>query len=142
MVTILQRECDLEVKNLLLEFNKNRQIQYRIKQVNEAAQRQSGAGNANSIQSLGHYRKPSGGSIDKLNPKDIDSIIAEITVMHSRIELFFRFMRRRLQVSKLHFHIMLKFYIVVFDFYYRQMLKRVCKIRRHKNLFLMITNEL
>lgn len=133
MVTILQRECDLEVKNLLLEFNKNRQIQYRIKQVNEAAQRQSGAGNANSIQSLGHYRKPSGGSIDKLNPKDIDSIIAEITVMHSRIELFFRFMRRRLQVSKLQFHIMLKFYIVVFDFYYRQMLKRVCKIRRHKN---------
>lgn len=133
MVTILQRECDLEVKNLLLEFNKNRQIQYRIKQVNEAAQRQNGAGNANSIQSLGHYRKPSGGSIDKLNPKDIDSIIAEITVMHSRIELFFRFMRRRLQVSKLHFHIMLKLYIVVFDFYYRQMLKRVCKIRRHKN---------
>lgn len=106
MVTILQRECDLEVKNLLLEFNKNRQIQYRIRQVNEAAQRQSGAGNASSIQSLGHYRKPSGGSIDKLNPKDIDSIIAEITVMHSRIELFFRFMRRRLQVSKLHFYIM------------------------------------
>lgn len=101
MVTILQRECDLEVKNLLLEFNKNRQIQYRMKQVNESAQRQSGAGNANSIQSLGHYRKPSGGSIDKLNPKDIDSIIAEITVMHSRIELYFRFMRRRLQVNNL-----------------------------------------
>ncbi|ALC39286.1 CG7456 [Drosophila busckii] len=101
MVTILQRECDLEVKNLLLEFNKHRQIQYRIKQVNESAQRSSGAGsnNSSSMQSLGHYRKPSGGSIDKLNPKDIDAIIAEITVMHSRIELYFRFMRRRLQVN-------------------------------------------
>ncbi|EDV98988.1 conserved oligomeric Golgi complex subunit 4 [Drosophila grimshawi] len=101
MVTILQRECDLEVKNLLLEFNKHRQIQYRIKQVNDSAQRSGGAGGANnSIQStLGHYRKPSGGSIDKLNPKDIDAIIAEITVMHSRIELYFRFMRRRLQTN-------------------------------------------
>lgn len=99
MVTILQRECDLEVKNLLLEFNKNRQIQYRIKQVNDSAQRPNSSSMANSsIQSLGHYRKPSGGSIDKLNPKDIDAIIAEITVMHSRIELYFRFMRRRLQV--------------------------------------------
>ncbi|XP_034473681.1 conserved oligomeric Golgi complex subunit 4 [Drosophila innubila] len=99
MVTILQKECDNEVKNLLLEFNKNRQIQYRIRQVNESAQRQNNASASSSIPSLGHYRKPSGGSIDKLNPKDIDSIIAEITVMHSRIELYFRFMRRRLQTN-------------------------------------------
>ncbi|KAH8306683.1 hypothetical protein KR044_006526 [Drosophila immigrans] len=100
MVTILQKECDIEVKNLLLEFNKNRQIQYRIRQVNESALRQNSASAAgSSIPSLGHYRKPSGGSIDKLNPKDIDSIIAEITVMHSRIELYFRFMRRRLQTN-------------------------------------------
>lgn len=99
MMIILQRECDLEVKNLLLEFNKNRQIQYRIKQVNDSSQRPNSSSMANStMQSLGHYRKPSGGSIDKLNPKDIDAIIAEITVMHSRIELYFRFMRRRLQV--------------------------------------------
>ncbi|EDW76031.1 uncharacterized protein Dwil_GK15251 [Drosophila willistoni] len=100
MVTILQRECDTEVRNLLLEFNKNRQIQYRIKQVNESAQRSSttGAGTT-SIQSLGHYRKPSGGSMDKLNPKEIDAIIAEITVMHSRVELYYRFMRRRMQVN-------------------------------------------
>ncbi|KAH8410645.1 hypothetical protein KR009_009875 [Drosophila setifemur] len=100
MVAILQHECDSEVKNLLMEFNKNRQIQYRSKQVNESTQRSTGGGSvaSNSIQALGHYRKPSGGSVDKLNPKEIDAIIAEITVMHARIELYFRFMRRRLQV--------------------------------------------
>ncbi|EDW87946.1 conserved oligomeric Golgi complex subunit 4 [Drosophila yakuba] len=100
MVAILQHECDTEVKNLLMEFNKNRQIQYRSKQVNESTQRSAGGGTlgSNSIQSLGHYRKPSGGSVDKLNPKEIDAIIAEITVMHARVELYFRFMRRRLQV--------------------------------------------
>nr|XP_016945408.1 conserved oligomeric Golgi complex subunit 4 [Drosophila suzukii] len=99
MVAILQHECDAEVKNLLMEFNKNRQIQYRSKQVNESTQRSAGGNvGSNSIQALGHYRKPSGGSVDKLNPKEIDAIIAEITVMHARVELYFRFMRRRLQV--------------------------------------------
>ncbi|KAH8246772.1 hypothetical protein KR038_008690 [Drosophila bunnanda] len=101
MVAILQHECDAEVKNLLMEFNKNRQIQYRSKQVNESTQRSAASGGSagsNSIQALGHYRKPSGGSVDKLNPKEIDAIIAEITVMHARVELYFRFMRRRLQV--------------------------------------------
>ncbi|KAH8341310.1 hypothetical protein KR059_002202, partial [Drosophila kikkawai] len=101
MVAILQHECDAEVKNLLMEFNKNRQIQYRSKQVNESTQRSAAGGGSvgsNSIQALGHYRKPSGGSVDKLNPKEIDAIIAEITVMHARVELYFRFMRRRLQV--------------------------------------------
>ncbi|XP_017099288.3 conserved oligomeric Golgi complex subunit 4 [Drosophila bipectinata] len=100
MVAILQHECDAEVKNLLMEFNKNRQIQYRSKQVNESTQRSTASGGvgSNSIQALGHYRKPSGGSVDKLNPKEIDAIIAEITVMHARVELYFRFMRRRLQV--------------------------------------------
>ncbi|KAH8389470.1 hypothetical protein KR200_006001, partial [Drosophila serrata] len=101
MVAILQHECDAEVKNLLMEFNKNRQIQYRSKQVNESTQRSAAGGgsvSSNSIQALGHYRKPSGGSVDKLNPKEIDAIIAEITVMHARVELYFRFMRRRLQV--------------------------------------------
>ncbi|KAH8287907.1 hypothetical protein KR018_006965 [Drosophila ironensis] len=100
MVAILQHECDAEVKNLLLEFHKNRQIQYRSKQVNDSTQRSnaSAAAAGNTIQALGHYRKPSGGSVDKLNPKEIDAIIAEITVMHARVELYFRFMRRRLQV--------------------------------------------
>ncbi|XP_026844519.1 conserved oligomeric Golgi complex subunit 4 isoform X1 [Drosophila persimilis] len=99
MIVILQEECDAETKNLLLEFNKNRQIVYRSKKVYECTQRSSnGTASSNSIPSLGHYRNPSGGSIDKLNPIEIDAIIAEITVMHSRVELYFRFMRRRVQI--------------------------------------------
>ncbi|XP_055921896.1 conserved oligomeric Golgi complex subunit 4 [Eupeodes corollae] len=93
MIEILQRECDSEVKNLVVEFNKNRQISRKITQINES-QRSTGGG---SSQVAGHYRKPSGsGSMDKLNPKDIDAIIVEITVMHSRAELYFRFMKRRI----------------------------------------------
>lgn len=95
MVDILQQECDAEVNNLIMEFKRNRQIQRRIQQINE---NQKGLGNVNA---QGHFRKPSGGggSVDKLNPKDIDTLIAEITVMHSRAELYFRFVRRRVMVS-------------------------------------------
>ncbi|KAL9925550.1 conserved oligomeric Golgi complex subunit 4 isoform 2-T2 [Glossina fuscipes fuscipes] len=93
MLTVLQRQCDLDIKNLILEFNKNRKISLRVQQVNESI-RNSQTNSANSP-SLGHYRKASGGSIDKLNPKDLDAIIAEITLMHSRAELYFRFMKRR-----------------------------------------------
>lgn len=43
---------------------------------------------------MGHYRKPSG-SMDKLNPRDVDALIGEITIMHARAELYMKFIRRR-----------------------------------------------
>ncbi|KAJ6639692.1 Conserved oligomeric Golgi complex subunit 4 [Pseudolycoriella hygida] len=89
MYPLLQKECDEEVRQLILEFQKNRHIQRRITQINDYI-RNSGQS------SMGHFRNPSGGSVDKLNPKDIDGLIGEITVMHSRAELYNKFMRRRI----------------------------------------------
>ncbi|XP_055681003.1 conserved oligomeric Golgi complex subunit 4 [Lutzomyia longipalpis] len=91
MVRILQEECDQEVKICLLEFNKGRHIQRRVAQINEYIK--TGGSGGSSV--AGHYRKPSGGSMDKLNPKDIDSLIGEITIMHSRAELYVKFIKRR-----------------------------------------------
>lgn len=88
---ILQRECDNEVKKTIAEFHRNRQIQRNIQKINDY-QKSSGQ------QTLGHFRNPSGGSIDKLNPKDIDGLLVEITIMHARAELYIKFMRRRIAV--------------------------------------------
>lgn len=88
---ILQSECDREVKRLMAEFTKTRQIQRRKQQIIEI-QKSTGQ------PSLGHFRKPSGGSIEKLNPKEIDGLLSEITIMHARAELYIRFMRRRIIV--------------------------------------------
>lgn len=101
MLQVLQRQCDTDVKSLLLEFNKNRKIALKTQQVNEGFSRSSTNSIATTAVTLGHYRNSSGGSFDKLNPKDIDAIIAEITMMHSRAELYFRFMKRRVTVSTL-----------------------------------------
>ncbi|XP_058121521.1 conserved oligomeric Golgi complex subunit 4 [Anopheles ziemanni] len=89
---ILQRECDDEVTKCVQEFNRNRQTGRRIAQINDYIK---SAGNSSS--GMGHYRKASGGggSIDKLNAKDIDSLIGEITIMHSRAELYVKFIKRR-----------------------------------------------
>ncbi|XP_040161849.1 conserved oligomeric Golgi complex subunit 4 [Anopheles arabiensis] len=89
---ILQRECDDEVTKCVQEFCRNRQTGRRIAQINDYIK------NAGGGSTMGHYRKPSGGgggSIDKLNAKDIDSLIGEITIMHSRAELYVKFIKRR-----------------------------------------------
>lgn len=94
LVTVLQRECDQEMRNLLQEFNLNRHINRRISKINEYIKN-----SGQQARGLGHYRNVSGGgSIDKLNPKDIDMLIGEITIMHSRAELYIKFMRRRVKV--------------------------------------------
>uniref|UniRef100_A0A8D7ZZH9 Conserved oligomeric Golgi complex subunit 4 n=1 Tax=Culex pipiens TaxID=7175 RepID=A0A8D7ZZH9_CULPI len=90
VIAILQRECDDEVVKLVLEFNKNRQIGRRVAQINDFIK------NSGNTAAMGHYRKPSGGgSMDKLNAKDIDALIGEITIIHSRAELYVKFIRRR-----------------------------------------------
>ncbi|XP_058819373.1 conserved oligomeric Golgi complex subunit 4 [Topomyia yanbarensis] len=90
VVSILQRECDDEVVQLVQEFNRNRQIGKRVTQINDYIK---SSGNAST---LGHFRNTSGGgSVDKLNAKDIDALIGEITIIHSRAELYVKFIKRR-----------------------------------------------
>lgn len=108
MVVTLQKECDDEIKKLLNEFQKNRHIQHRIVQINEQL-KISGQLSSSTGSSMGHFRKPSGGSVDKLNPKDIDSLIGEITVIHSRAELYVKFMRRKVMVKEKSFSFFFKF---------------------------------
>jgi conserved oligomeric Golgi complex subunit 4 len=90
MAKLLQLECDDEARKLVQEFNKQRLVNRKVNQINDFMKSQTNPASS----SLGHLRKASG-SIDKLNAKDIDSLIAEITIMHSRAELYVRFIRRR-----------------------------------------------
>lgn len=90
MVKLLQVECDDESRKLVQEFNKNRLVNRKVNQIHDFMKGQANA----SSGTLGHLRKASG-SMDKLNAKDMDALIAEVTIMHSRAELYVRFVRRR-----------------------------------------------
>lgn len=37
---------------------------------------------------------------EKLDPKDSDLLLSELTLMHARAELYIKFLRRRITVSK------------------------------------------
>lgn len=75
-ISILQKECDRQVKKIIAEFMKHRYISKKVQIVNE------------------HVRKPNS---EKANPKDFDLLLGEITIMHSRAELYIRFLKRRVK---------------------------------------------
>lgn len=51
------------------------------------------------VQMINDYaRKPNS---ERTDPKELDLLLGEITIMHSRAELYIRFLRRRVKVSLL-----------------------------------------
>lgn len=72
-ISILQDECDRQVDKILVEFNRSRQVDRKVTDLNK--------------------------STEKLDPKDLDILIQEITIMHGRIELYLKFVQKKIAVS-------------------------------------------
>jgi hypothetical protein len=83
VASYLQRECDRQSKRILAEFSKCRNLEKIVQQVNEY------------MRGSNAYSKPA----DKLDPKTLDLLLGEHTIMHSRAELYVRFVRRRVMVN-------------------------------------------
>ncbi|KAJ8938483.1 hypothetical protein NQ318_007119 [Aromia moschata] len=79
-VTILQKECDVQTKRVIMEWNKTRQINKKIQTITDLSRM--------SLSS-------SFSKLEKIDPKDLDILIGEITLMHFRSELYFRFVQRK-----------------------------------------------
>lgn len=79
VVEYLQPECDRQANQILAEFRRTRQLDKQIRQVSEAT--------ANS-----NVRS----QIDKCDPRNLDVVLGELTLLSSRTELYFRFIRRRI----------------------------------------------
>lgn len=90
-LTIFQVECDAQVKRVIDEFNHHRQLS-RILAIIQEQQK-----NSVSSSSLAHSRKPSGGSIEKLEMKELDGILNELVIMHSRADLYIKFAKRQVK---------------------------------------------
>ncbi|KAL1490378.1 hypothetical protein ABEB36_013087 [Hypothenemus hampei] len=80
-VNILQKECDTQVKRIIMEWSKTRQIQKKIQQINEMSR----------MTSSGSFNK-----LEKIDPKDLDILIGEISLMHYRCELYIKFIERKI----------------------------------------------
>ncbi|XP_076762206.1 conserved oligomeric Golgi complex subunit 4 [Xylocopa sonorina] len=75
-LSILQKECDRQVKKIIAEFTKHRCISKKVQIVND------------------YLRKS---STERADPKEFDLLLGEITIMHSRAELYIRFLKRRIK---------------------------------------------
>lgn len=80
---ILQKECDRQSRFVLLEFNKMRQINKKLGTVNELAKMSTSS---------------SFGKIERMDPKELDVLIGELSLMHTRAELYFKFVKRKISV--------------------------------------------
>lgn len=74
-IDILQNECDKQVKKIHQEFVLARAISKRIQNINDYGRKQG---------------------VEKVDPKTLDLLLGELTLMHSRAELYIRFLRRRI----------------------------------------------
>lgn len=79
-VNILQKECDIQVKRIFNEWLKYRQINKKMQLITETSK----MGPNSSFSKL-----------ERIDPKDLDILIGEITLMHYRSELYIRFIQRK-----------------------------------------------
>ena len=83
-INILQKECDIQMKRVLTEWTRTRQINKKIQIITDLSRMSSSS---------------SFSKLEKIDPKDLDILIGEITLMHFRTELYFRFIQRKVVVS-------------------------------------------
>ncbi|GJQ85732.1 hypothetical protein Trydic_g12138 [Trypoxylus dichotomus] len=79
-VKILEKECNNQTRRIMLEFCKSRNVNKKITQINEISRMSSSS---------------SFSKLEKIDPKDLDVLIREMTLMHSRIELYIKFVRSK-----------------------------------------------
>ncbi|XP_055952685.1 conserved oligomeric Golgi complex subunit 4-like isoform X2 [Argiope bruennichi] len=76
VIEVIQKECDRQIKRVLDEFKVTREFFKK----------------SSSLQQMNRtpYR-----TTDRLDPKELDSLLAEITILSTRSQLYLRFIRRR-----------------------------------------------
>lgn len=72
----LQQECDNQGNKVVLELINHRNIKSKLRQINE----------------LQNTTK----TVEKIDPKSLDILLGELTLMHYKVDLYFKFVKRKL----------------------------------------------
>lgn len=79
LLTHLQVECDKQAQSVVEKFNENRDYDVKFQMVQAILQK--------------------GLSAEKIVLKELDAVLSEVTLMNSRVELYLRFLRRRMMAD-------------------------------------------
>jgi len=72
-----------QIKKIITVFTKQRNISKNVQMINE------------------YLRKS---NPERIDPKELDLLLGEITIMHSRAELYIRFLKRRVKVKRHYYY--------------------------------------
>lgn len=106
VVNALQEECDGQSKLVLNEFRKHRQLDSALAQVADWLR------NASSSTSSSNLSGVTTAQQNRTDPKNLDLLLGELTIMHARAEMYVRFIRRRVQVSIILIILFSSFYLI------------------------------
>ncbi|CAG9532049.1 unnamed protein product [Cercopithifilaria johnstoni] len=83
LIEILQKECDKEAERIIDAFINNRQFDNKAKMIEKIRR--------NSDKYV----------LDKIDALELDVLLSEVTLMHTRTHLYWRYLRRRLNVANM-----------------------------------------
>ncbi|MCP9261524.1 Conserved oligomeric Golgi complex subunit 4 [Dirofilaria immitis] len=81
LIEILQKACDKEAERIIDAFIKNRQFDNKAKMIEKIT------------------RNSSKDVLDKIDALELDVLLSEVTLMHTRTHLYWRYLNRRLNVA-------------------------------------------
>lgn len=99
VVNALQEECDRQSKLVLNEFRKHRQLDSALAQVADWLKNASSSASSSSLSAVNTAHQ------NRSDPKNLDLLLGELTIMHARAEMYVRFIRRRVQVSSVYIYV-------------------------------------
>ncbi|VDK88334.1 unnamed protein product [Litomosoides sigmodontis] len=83
LIEILQRECDKEAERIIDAFIKNRQFDNKAKMIDKIRRNED------------KY------VLDKIDTLELDVLLSEVTLMHTRTHIYWRYLRRRLNLANM-----------------------------------------
>ncbi|EFO27603.2 hypothetical protein LOAG_00872 [Loa loa] len=83
LIEILQKECDKEAERIIDAFIRNRQFDSKTKMIEKIT------------------RNSDKNALDKIDALELDVLLSEVTLMHTRTHLYWRYLRRRLNMGNM-----------------------------------------
>lgn len=88
VVKIIQKECDEDLSNIMKELNRNRKMSDKINLIQDYNKTLTHS--SSSKKNLDNFT-------ENLNAKETDTLAHELVIMHSRAELYMRFVKRQIK---------------------------------------------
>lgn len=95
-ISMLQSACDTQVERAMRSFKDQRKFETTFRRIQQASSRSL---SMNNVSGSDGSPMSMTSNVDKLDPRELDDFLAEVTLINASCELYLRFIRRRLNAD-------------------------------------------